>query len=138
MSFNAVMAKVKAFEEITGSEFRVGRSDLFKPGDPEREQFRYRRITYECIHFGQRKSVARLMSDLNGSASSWSPTSRLGCMAKFDVRYSNQGFKISAVVMKHNHKVSPQGLGCSTVGRLSRRKSTQYHQRRCLNDEEVW
>ncbi|KAM7535966.1 hypothetical protein Aperf_G00000100804 [Anoplocephala perfoliata] len=135
MSFNAVMAKVKAFEEITGSEFRVGRSDLFKPGDPEREQYRYRRITYECIHFGQRKSVARLMSDLNGSASSWSRTSRLGCMAKFDVRYSTQGFKISAVVMKHNHKVSPLGLGCSTVGRLSRRKSTQYHQRRCLNDE---
>ncbi|VDO04019.1 unnamed protein product [Rodentolepis nana] len=139
MSFNEVMAKVKSFEEATGSGFRVGRSDLFKPGEPERDQFRYRRITYECVHFGQRKSVAanagtRLMYDLNGSASPRSPTARLGCMAKFDVRYSPQGFKITAVVMKHNHKVSPSSLSGFAVGKLSKRKSTQYQQRHCTED----
>ncbi|VUZ39238.1 unnamed protein product [Hymenolepis diminuta] len=141
MSFNDVMAKVKAFEEATGSGFRVGRSDLFKPGEPERDQFRYRRITYECVHFGQRKSAtaagARLMHDLNGSASSRSPTARLGCMAKFDVRYSPQGFKITAVVMKHNHKVSPSSLSGFAVGKLSRRKCTQYQQRHCTEDDEI-
>uniref|UniRef100_A0A158QEX1 Serine/threonine-protein kinase tousled-like 2 n=1 Tax=Hymenolepis diminuta TaxID=6216 RepID=A0A158QEX1_HYMDI len=141
MSFNDVMAKVRAFEEATGSGFRVGRSDLFKPGEPERDQFRYRRITYECVHFGQRKSAtaagARLMHDLNGSASSRSPTARLGCMAKFDVRYSPQGFKITAVVMKHNHKVSPSSLSGFAVGKLSRRKCTQYQQRHCTEDDEI-
>lgn len=143
MSFNDVMSKVKAFEEATGSSFRVGRSDLFKPTDPEKEQYRYRRITYECVHFGQRKNSTatsntamgpRIWSDLNGSASVCSSTARLGCMAKFDVRYSPQGFKITAVVMKHNHGVSP--LNLNPVGKPSRRKSTQYQQRHCVEYEQ--
>ncbi|KAL5968617.1 hypothetical protein TSMEX_003681 [Taenia solium] len=126
-SFAIVMAKVKAFEEATGSEFRVGRSDLFKAGDKEKEVYRYRRITYECIHYGQRKSMARCAS---GTAAPGTSTARLGCMAKFDVRYAPEGFKISAVVMKHNHEVSPTAT--AAAGRFCRRKMSQYHQRRHL------
>ncbi|VDD82987.1 unnamed protein product [Mesocestoides corti] len=118
-SFSEVMTKVKAFEEATGSEFRVGRSDLFKEGEKEREVYRYRRITYECVHYGMRKSFAKFSSETRSS--------RLGCMAKFDVRYAPDGFKISAVVMKHNHDVS------TALARFYRRKTTQYHHRRCLD-----
>lgn len=124
------MAKVKAFEEATGSEFRVGRSDLFKTGEKEKEVYRYRRITYECIHYGQRKSLARCAS---GTVAPGTSTARLGCMAKFDVRYAPEGFKISAVVMKHNHEVSP--IATAAAGRFCRRKTSQYHQRRCLDSE---
>ncbi len=58
-SFSEVVAKVKALEETTGSEFRVGRSDLFKEGEKERDVYRYRRITYECVHYGSRKNFAK-------------------------------------------------------------------------------
>ena len=125
------MAKVKGFEEATGSEFRVGRSDLFKTGEKEKEIYRYRRITYECIHNGQRKSLARCAAEeVHGKPTS---TARWGCMAKFDVRYASEGFKISAVVMKHNHDVSP--LTMSSSGRSYRRKTAQYHQRRCFDSQ---
>lgn len=125
------MAKVKSFEEATGSEFRVGRSDLFKSGEKEKDIYRYRRITYECIHNGQRKSLARYATD--ESPGKFTSTARWGCMAKFDVRYASEGFKISAVVMKHNHDVSPSSI--STTGRSFRRKSGQYNQRRCLDSQ---
>lgn len=129
-SFLEVMTKVKSFEEATGSEFRVGRSDLFKEGEKEREIYRYRRITYECVHYGTRKSLSKCTSEgryVDASSPVNSPSRRscrLGCMAKFDVRYTPEGLRVSAVVMKHNHHVS------ASMTRLYRRKSTPHINRR--------